>query len=636
MCGLAAFLVREPFEGLSQCAHTAASVLKHRGPDHSDTFVSADNQVALAHTRLSILDLSSHADQPLWDEAEEVCVVFNGEIYNHAALRKELEQKGHRFSSHGDTALLPTLYKEYGTDMLSRLRGMFAFVIYDRRDDLFFCARDPIGKKPLVYAETGRGVAIASEIPALESFPDIDWSPDPEGLSLYLLRNLRHIPDPWSAYRGIKKLLPGHCMTVRDGRITEISRYWQPTLEPEEHGSTEDLRKQFDEAVALRREADVEVAALLSGGIDSTAIVKTMALQDERAISTYTIGQASADPEVKLAEATAAETGTRHRTISADTSRYHEHFEHLLTQHGEPIVLLPLIHALEMFTAIRDDEIKVVMTGHGGDELFYGYDGFERLALLSDIMKRVSFLPRPLFRAVARMLSFGSSLREACLVAGAQPGQRKAALYKDEAAHVWPDLLSSDSVRRKAEAALDKWFGVWFPAGSSVPQQYIDEAAVVGLTHENAHSVTIAADLPAMAVGVEVRCPFLDVRMMEHAWKIPYSAKVARRNGRTVLKSILRHAVADRIGDAVMNAPKRGLGFFMDEGEVLKGPWRKHLDEAFSDPSDIGGIFNIAALKELKASFDAGGPVSAQLIAKLYGLQRWWRIQGQYMGKASA
>lgn len=634
MCGLAAFFMRQRSSDLAPIVETATHVLEHRGPDHQASYISDSQQHALVHTRLSVLDLSPHANQPLWGDSGDIVIVFNGEIYNHVELRLLLETRGYLFKGHGDTELLPALYREFGSDMLHHLRGMFAFVIYDLRDNHFFCARDPVGKKPLVYAETSAGVALASEIPALESFPGIDWSPDPEGISLYLLRNLRHIPDPWSAYCGIKKLLPGHCMTIRNGQIEKIERYWRPEAGPEESSSVDDLRVLFDQAVSLRREADVEVAALLSGGVDSSAIVKTMALQSGGSISSYTIGLAEGDPEVRLAEATAAQTGTRHRTISADISRYHDHFEDLMKQLGEPIVLLPLIHALELFTAIRNDGIKVVMTGHGGDELFYGYEGFARLAQLSDILCRVSFVPRQLFRALSGLFSFGSKLREACLVAGARPGLRKAALYRDEASYRWPELLASSSIRHRAEAALDQWFAIWFPEGSPVPRHYIDEAAMVGLSHENTHSITIAADLPSMAVGVEVRCPFLDVRLMEHAWKIPYSAKVARHGGRVELKSILREAVAQRIGNEVLQAPKRGLGFFMDEASLLKGPWRERLDEVFTDPSDINGILNVSALKDLKRTFDNDGPVPAQLIAKLYGLQQWWRIQGCRMGKA--
>ena len=620
--------------GLVPVVAQASRVLEHRGPDHQASYISDSQQHALVHTRLSVLDLSEHANQPLWSSTNDIAVVFNGEIYNHAELRALLEARGYSFKGHGDTELLPELYREFGVDMVSHLRGMFAFVIFDRRDNHFFCARDPVGKKPLVYAETSEGVALASEIPALESFPGIDWSPDPEGISLYLLRNLRHIPDPWSAYIGVKKLPPGHWMVIRNGQIENIQQYWHPATEPEQPCSANDLRDLFDEAVSLRRVADVDVAALLSGGVDSTAIVNTMVQQSGGSLSTYTIGLEENDPEVILAERTAALTGARHRTITADTRRYHEHFENLIMQLGEPVVLLPLIHALELFTSIRNDGIKVVMTGHGGDELFYGYEGFVQLARLSDMLRYICFVPRAIFRGLAKLLPYGSKLREACLVAGARPGRRKATLYKDEADHLWADLLTSDSIRNKAKAALEKWSSRWFPSGSPAPHHYIDEAAMVGLAHENAHSVTIAADLPAMAVGVEVRCPFLDVRLMERAWTIPYASKVARRNGAIELKSILREALSERIGSEVRHAPKRGLGFFMDEEATLRGPWREHIDAAFTDPSDIGGILNISALKAIKRTFDEGGPISAQLVAKLYGLQRWWRIQGCRMGKA--
>ncbi|HLV79494.1 MAG TPA: hypothetical protein VKT32_04405, partial [Chthonomonadaceae bacterium] len=197
MCGIAALSTGEPFPCLEEIALEMARKERHRGPDLQAAYLAPGGCAALAHARLSIVDLSPLGNQPMTNETGALWLVCNGEIYNHQELRRELEAKGHRFSSRSDCEVILHLYEEAGTDLPARLHGMFAFALYDARQDLLFCARDRLGKKPLVYAQTPRGLALASEIPAVRLFPGVDTAPDPVALGLYLLRNLRHIPDPW-------------------------------------------------------------------------------------------------------------------------------------------------------------------------------------------------------------------------------------------------------------------------------------------------------------------------------------------------------------------------------------------------------------------------------------------------------
>ena len=216
MCGIGAIVGFEaPGSDPSALARELIARLAHRGPDASAVRTVARG-VTLAHSRLSIIDLSAAGMQPIGNEDGTVWVVCNGEIYNHIRLRESLLARGHRFSSRSDSEVLVHLWEDCGREMLDRIDGMFAFVLVDSRSGDVLVARDRLGKKPVVYAATPAGLAIASEIPALRGIPGIDWSLDPQALALYLLRNLRHIPDPWTMYCGVRRLAPGHAMLVRN------------------------------------------------------------------------------------------------------------------------------------------------------------------------------------------------------------------------------------------------------------------------------------------------------------------------------------------------------------------------------------------------------------------------------------
>ncbi len=618
MCGIGAVIgFRASGHDPVALAEGLVACLAHRGPDASRVRVAAPGAV-LAHARLSIIDLSAAGTQPLGNEDGTVWVVCNGEIYNHDALRAELITRGHRFSSRSDSEVLVHLWEDHGRGMLDRVAGMFAFVLVDARSGDVLVARDRLGKKPVVYAETAHGLAIASEIPALRGIPGIDWSTDPEAVALYLLRNLRHVPDPWTMYRGVRRLPPGHAMLIRAGRIVEQWRYWHPVFEPRTL-SPEELLVQFDEAVRVRMVADVEIGALLSGGVDSTAIIDSMRRQGANDIRTYALGRDADDEELVRARRMAEKLGTRHTEVWFDADRHHDHLELMLRQHGEPIMLLPLGHAYELFTRIRDDGLRVVMTGHGADEVFYGYDGHRRTATLSNLLRFMPAIAGPMAAIAASLFRRGTAPREALLVAGAPAGHRKARLYADELATILGSVLTGEAAQPARHIDLDGWFGTWF-SRDNVPRAYVDEAAILGLFHENAHSVTIAGDLPAMAASVEVRCPFLDAGLVERGLQVPYVQKVGSGLRPTQAKLILKQALASRLPHDVLYAPKRGFGYHIQERDLLLGAWRDRVDRVFNRPRSLDSLIDMVHVRSLWSQLQRGTGGSAQLVAKLYAL----------------
>lgn len=621
MCGIAGLFATDGTLDLGPVVGAMVEQMRHRGPDHQETRVWAGAGVALGHDRLSIVDLSEAGNQPLSNEDGTVWVVCNGEIYNHATLRRQLIERGHVFRSRSDSETLVHLYEEYGPELCDKLHGMFAFALYDTARNLVLCGRDRLGKKPLVYAETPRCVAIASEIPAIRRHvPGVDTTIDPLAIALYMLRNLRHIPDPWTVYRGMRRLPPGHAMVIREGRIERIWRYWRPDFHVRHHVTPEEILSRFDDAVDMRSVADVEVGALLSGGVDSSAIVERMVRGGGTGrVHTYALGRDKDDEELARARHVAATLGTQHKEFYFDAQSAHRDFLFLLQVYGEPIVLLPLLYALELFRQVRADGLKVVMTGHGADEIFYGYPGFRNMARFSTALALTPERGRVACADRLVRLPLPSAIHEACIVAAAAEGRRKAGLYRDEARRLWPELFDVRALDLR-EGAIDEWLSTWFEDGA--PGAYIDESAVVSMMHENAHSVTIAGDLPAMATSVEVRCPFLDQDLVQLAWHTPFRQKVRMRSGDFQGKQILKQALHERLGRDVLYASKRGFGYHIREDDVLRGPWRPAVDAAFERLDGGATIFRKGAPARLKHEFEAG-EVPAMTIAKIYALQEF-------------
>lgn len=583
-------------------------IQNHRGPDASGVWLSNYQALGLCHNRLSILDLTPVSNQPMHSIDGRFTIVFNGEIFNFLELRQRLISHGHRFYSQGDTEVLLEAYRHWGEGMLEHLRGMFAFAIFDHAEGSLFCARDRVGEKPFIYAETPEGFVFASEIPAVRHIPGVDTSHDPDSIAAMLLHNLRHIPDPHTAYRGIKRLRAGHAMRIRQGKLEKHWRYWAPT--PTTLLTTPlQLRATLEESVALRMRADVPVGALLSGGIDSSAIVALMQRHSTQPIHTYALGFDEDDEDLRRARQIATQLGTQHREFYFSPDEQWKIFNYLICKYGEPIMLLPLIHTYTLCQAIQDDGIKVVLTGNGADELFYGYTGHIRTLQISRWLDYVA--PFRSLLAPLKHSQFGWI--------AANPGSRKAAFYSAIAKSSWSRFLSNDAMFtlvNRTEEELRYW-------GQACPSnQYIDESNFVGLMVENTHSVTTAGDLPAMAASIEIRSPFLDQEIIAFALATPPELKIPDIRNQNWLKAILRDAVNDLVPESLLKAPKRGFGMGIQEVDVLRGPWRQHVEEMFSGLNDVDGLLSKKKIKKQWNRF-LNGHAPASPIAKIISIQTW-------------
>ena len=539
-----------------------ADSLQHRGPDSDGYYVSPDSPVGLGFRRLSIVDLAT-GDQPMSNEDDSIWLVYNGEVYNHAAHRPALEARGHRFRSRCDAEVILHLYEEFGPDCVHHLRGMFAFAIWDSRKRQLMLARDRIGIKPLYHAMAGQSLVFGSEIKALFSHPSLEPRLNEAALSLYL--TFAAVPAPHTLFEGVEKLPPGHRLIVdATSGQRRLERYWQPLPEklerlsrrdPEEY--VERLEQLVRESIGLRMMSDVPYGAFLSGGVDSSLNVALMAELADRPVSTFSVaieGDAASD-ELHFARAVANRYGTQHHEVVIAEQDFIDYMPDLAWHQDEPLadpVCVPL-HALS--EEARRTGTRVIQVGEGSDELFSGYTSY---AFFNDFHRRVwqpyQSVPRPLRRAAAAVADRVLSLDRADVVSrAADTGE----LFWGGAVPFYDSykrrLLTADfdGDARRAVAGLYADVDAAIPGASQ-----LDRMIGIELRQRLPELLLMRVDKVTMGSSLEARVPYLDHKLVEFALAIP--ANVKYRNG--VTKWVLKR-VAERAGldSELVYRSKRGF-----------------------------------------------------------------------------
>ena len=613
MCGLTGYIAsNQASDFLSEGLKRACKKMQHRGPDHTGYWFHDSQNIGFGHTRLSIIDLNVDANQPLQSADGRFVICYNGEIYNYAELKKDLKALGSHFTTNSDTEVLIEAYRQWGHAMLNKLRGMFAFVLFDKKHNISLIARDPLGKKPFIYSCHNNSFLFASELPAILQMMPHKPQINPHAIASIFARNMRHIPDPYTAYDGIFRLPAGHAMTVQDGKIIEQWRYWHIAENYDGDISSDALLKLLETSVERRMVSDVPVGVLLSGGVDSTAIA-AIASRSQAKMHSYVIGADEQDDDIQRARIMAEKLGTIHTEVFFHPDEHWDGLHDIIKTYGEPIMLLPLSYSRKISAIAKQDGIKVLLSGNGADELFYGYNGMSRIYKASLWAQALSPL-----HAILKPFVPGKfqDLFE-------RPGARKASLYKREAHHEQALFIPQEK-RRDLNNIVAEQMQYW---GGVYPQKlYIDEANFLGLMTENTHSVTTASDLPSMMESVEMRAPFLDRDIVDFAMNCPANLKLKNTGGRTIYKAILRDSVSHFMPDALLHAPKRGLGFGIQEDTLFKGAWREKVDNILSNPCDADGLLCPDLIRKAWHAF-LKGEVSANPIAKQLAVQIWLREQ---------
>jgi asparagine synthase (glutamine-hydrolysing) len=627
MCGIAGVVALhgdlDPLVAAAVPRMTRA--LSHRGPDAEGHVASAG--AVLGHRRLSVIDVGGGV-QPMSNEDGSVWVVFNGEIYNHASLRERLLGLGHQFRTKSDTEAIVHAYEQFGPACLDHLFGMFAFAIYDRRTRELFVARDRLGKKPLFYAVLGGVLHFASEMKALFASPS--WRGEPDHGQLETFLSLGYILAPATAYRGVRKLEPGHWLRVNNGRI-ETRKYWD-VERFDDFGEAEDsavaaIDEQLQARVTERLESDVPIGAFLSGGIDSGLVVSYMAGAMSRPVDTTTVGFGeSAHNELSEAGFTATRFATDHHTHII-SPQLDEVFEQIVDAFDEPFADSSSIPTFYVSREARR-HVTVALSGDGGDEAFGGYDfryvphGMEarvRAGLPGSVVRRaVGEVGQrwPRGGRVPRPLRLGTFLENI-------GGQPEAAYYSDLCflkPAMTRRLLGRPAPRDLREmAAYDAVTTPYLRCPSTHPVQ---KAQYADLKVYLPNDVLVKVDRMSMQHSLEVRSPMLDHRIIELAFQLPQSLKRADRTGKHLLKRIAQQ----RLPPELLRVRKRG--FTAPIGEWIAGPYAaRYVEQVLSPHAAIAAVLDQSVLRRWFEEQQRNTQHHGYALWAAWVLERWLTVQ---------
>lgn len=599
MCGISGIWSNgEPADPLA--ADSMVDALAHRGPDGRGTRVLDRGRLILGHRRLAIIDLSAAASQPMCNEDGSIWLVFNGEIYNYPDLRRELERRGHAFRSRSDSETIVHAYEEWGSQCVHRLRGIFAFAIYDATARSLFLARDPIGVKPLYYHAGRERFVFASQPRSILASEGFRRSVDADAFDLYLAYG--NVPGESCIFRGIEKLAPGHWLLLGDGRM-QRERYWSPTYDPviRDAAEAEELvRSKLAESVRTQAVSDVPIGSLLSGGVDSTLVTSLLTRDGRRDLQTFTIGfDEPESDESSHAREVAAALGTRHHEKTLGREEACWLLPDIVEASDEPFHLNGLFPYLALAKLVQATGNKVVLGGDGADELFAGYRWYESFsqAMASPGGDSVTGRLRRLLGARTR---------------GATGPVES--FFRYHASFDPPSLRNLVGARRAPTADPQLYAPLaraWHSEHPPVVAAQLADLACFLVDH-----CLTKVDRMSMACGVEVRVPFLDVPLVEAALRIDHALVFRQQERKALLKDAMRAYFPTGMDTA------RKKGFSSPLGPWLRAGMATAGDELLQEGSLVGrGLLDGRALRDGYAKLDASRQLT--LISAELWSRRW-------------
>jgi asparagine synthase (glutamine-hydrolysing) len=597
----------------------------HRGPDDDGFFV--EENVGLAMRRLSIIDVKT-GHQPLANENQDVWIVYNGEIYNHAELRAGLEARGHRYRTRSDTETIVHLYEEYGRDCVKHLRGMFAFVIWDRRKRVLFAARDRLGIKPLYYRWDGRAFLFGSEIKAILAYPGVAAEFNRGSLAEYLA--FGYITGPQTMFTGVRKLMPGHFLELAEQGEPRIERYWDLTTEADQEPRPREYyvrayRELLDGAVSSHLMSDVPLGVFLSGGLDSSAIAALTRQACGDRIQTFSVGYGEeAFSELGYAREVAEHIGSEHHEVRMSREEFFDSLPRLIWHEDEPIAW-PSSVSLYFVARLAREKVTVVLTGEGSDETLAGYTRYA-WTLLNSRMDKVyrSTTPDSLRRLVRGAIqgspltaSFHRKLQHTFL---ARDGNSWPSFYFDNffsafAASEQFDLLTPAALAAAGDAYAGS-MNAWDRSRGDLLHRLL-------YTDINSYLIELLMkqDQMSMAASIESRVPFLDHVLVEFTARIPAKYSTKGMAG----KFILKQAVEDLLPRSIVYRKK--MGFPTPWEYWLAGSQLDDLEQMLLSPrSAERGLFRPEAVKRIFAEHRSRARDHGNRIWRLINLEIWQRV----------
>jgi asparagine synthase (glutamine-hydrolysing) len=622
MCAIVGIVKLDPRERVEEARLARMrDILRHRGPDDEGLWIGGP--VGLGHRRLAIVDVVG-GHQPMANEDETIQIVFNGEIYNHAALRPELEARGHRYRTRSDTETILHLYEEEGERCVERLQGMFAFAVWDRAHGRLLLARDRLGIKPLYYACTDKELLFASEIKAILAAgpirPEFNEAVLPEFLAT------RFVAGEETFFRGIRKLLPGRTFSWSLGEGFRKRRYWQlpTTLDHAQATFTEratELRGRLEDAVRSHLMSDVPLGLFLSGGLDSSGLAALMAPMVTEPIRTFSVGFSEPEAnELAYARLVASCVGAEHREVIVSPEEFFQVLPRLIWHEDEPIAFDSSV-PLYFVSRLAQEHVKVVLTGEGADELFLGYPWYRvslwnaRLgqpywhlvpeAVRSRITRLITALPKPVRRYAGRSFL-------------ALPPDPRGLFYENFA--VFQEALQRDLIQDKGTLTARDPYAEELRCFGEHPAGILER-----LSHADLQTYLVELlmkqDQMSMAASIESRVPYLDHELVEHVAAIPGRYKL--RGWQT--KAVLREALKDLVPREIIT--RRKMGFPVPMGRWLRGPCWPIVQEFVLAPRSLErGLFKPDSLRRLADEHRAGAWEHGTRLWLLVNLEIWQRI----------
>ncbi|NIP42679.1 MAG: asparagine synthase (glutamine-hydrolyzing) [candidate division Zixibacteria bacterium] len=627
MCGFCGVYFKDTSRKTDQrLIQKMADTLHHRGPDDSGEYI--DNNLGLGFRRLSIIDLAG-GHQPMSNDDGSIWIVYNGEIYNHLEIRYTLQGKRYSYRTKCDTESVIHAYEEYGKDCVNHLRGMFAFIIYDRNRRRLFAARDRLGIKPFYYHDCKDYLAFGSEIKSLLAFDEIPRELNIDSLAEQMA--LKYTLDDQTLFKGIKKLMPGHTLTLENGSI-EIRKYWDIDFQDydsrrSEQRYIEQFHELFEESVKMRLMSDVPLGMFLSGGIDSSAVAACMSRMVGQPIKTFSAAFAErAYNELEYSRLSAEQCGAECHEITITPNQFFSELPHLIFQEDEPIAH-PSSVALYFVARLARDHVKVVLTGEGSDELLGGYERYYQTLYN---LKAGRILDLPIFKPVKRYL-----LKPIIdFLPDRFPYKNKAvrtAVYlENDLDTIFLDNYSTFSRQMQSSLYSPKVFN-----GFNFKNLYQNYHSIYGnCNSELLLNKLLYADLKtyllellmkqdqmSMAASIESRVPFLDHRLVEFTASLPVSMKIKGLN----TKRILRKAMEGKIPDPILSRSKKGFPVPIEK-------WFRHdhkmvvTDILFDERTRKRGIFNQKAVEHIVRKHEIGVRNYSDQIWTLINFELWQRI----------
>ncbi len=649
MCGIAGILSSRPAdrEWLSARVSAMAGALAHRGPDDEGLWVDPGGMIGLGFRRLSIIDLSQAGHQPMRSSSGRYLMAYNGEVFNHRALRREMEQRGTPFRGHSDTEVMLACMEAYGIDgAIARFVGMFAIALWDTQERTFHLIRDRLGIKPLYYYAARGWLAFGSELRALMALPELPREPDRFAVLQYL--RYLYVPAPRSILEGVRKLPPGHHLVLEEGwqDLPPSRPYW--SLEETEAtgrqnrltGPDQDIVEEFDnllsDAVALRLESDVPLGALLSGGIDSSTVVALMQAASSRPVKTYSIAFPGTEhDEGPMARAVANHLGTDHHELPVDDRAALALAENLPELNDEPFADPSQIPTL-LVSQLARREVTVALTGDGGDELFGGYNRYlSGPGMISFASRFPRALRKPVGAAIglfseeswtrayqvsARLLSRGGEQR----LPGEKARKLGNLLQAESEVGMYRSLLSA---WQEPEALVVSKNGAEDPYRTAFGHMreetsFLERAMLADQMIYLPDDLLAKVDRMSMAVSLEARVPLLDHRVVEYSWRLRPEHKIREGKGKWILRQVLYR----RVPRELVDRPK--VGFTVPIADWLNGALREWAGDYLSPLRlKADGLLNPAAVTEQVREFRNGnrglGPGIWAIVMLGSWLHRW-------------